>query len=201
VWYPASDPFVLAVGGTTLGQTESDAWVEYVWNDASGASGGGVSDFFSLPDYQSHVGVPESVNPSPPFMARGRGVPDVAANASLASGYPMLFCGAPYTAAGTSAATPLWAGLIARINSHQPNPFGNIGWVNQLLYDFALEMNLFNPLNALWRDPHNPKLVVCPTNNGFNGVKGYHATSRWDACTGWGSPNGKALLDMFIVVL
>lgn len=160
-----------------------------------------MSDFFSLPDYQSHVGVPESVNLSPPFMARGRGVPDVAANASLASGYPMFFCGAPYTAAGTSAATPFWAGLIARINSHQPNPFGNIGWVNQLLYEFALDMNLFNPLNALWRDPHNPKLAACPTNNGFNGVKGYHATSGWDACTGWGSPNGKALLDMFIFVL
>ena len=60
----------------------------------------------------------------------------------------MFFCGAPYTAAGTSAATPLWAGLIARINSYQPNPFGNIGWVNPLLYDFALGMSLFNPLNC-----------------------------------------------------
>lgn len=201
VWYPASDPFVLAVGGTTLGQTESGKWVEYVWNDASGASGGGVSDFFALPDYQSHIGVPRSVNPSPPFAARGRGIPDVAANASLSSGYPMFFCGAPYTAAGTSAATPLWAGLIARINSHQPNPFGNIGWVNQLLYEFALSMSLFNPLNALWPDPHNPDLASCPKNNAHNGVKGYPATSRWDACTGWGSPNGKALLDMFNFVL
>ena len=212
VWYPASDPFVLAVGGTTLGQTESGTWVEYVWNDQwencgqiqYGATGGGVSDFFSLPDYQNNVGVPESVNPSPPFMARGRGIPDVAANASPNSAYPMYFCGAPYYAAGTSAATPLWAGLLARINSYRPNPWGNIGWMNWQLYHFApglsLGLHLFNPLNPLWRDPHNPDLAACPTNNGYNGVKGYHATSGWDACTGWGSPNGKALLDMFAFI-
>ena len=201
VWYPASDPFVLAVGGTTLGKTESGDWVEYVWNDGSGASGGGVSDVFSVPDYQIHPGVPESVNPSPPFAARGRGIPDVAANASLSSGYPMFFCGGPYIAAGTSAATPLWAGLIARINSHQPNPWGNIGWVNPLLYHFAVSLSLFNPLNALWRDPHNSNLAGCPTNNGYNGIKGYRAASGWDACTGWGSPNGKAILDMFILAV
>src|SRR5271167_504869 len=199
VWYPASDPFVLAVGGTTLGKTQSGEWVEYVWNDASGATGGGVSDVFGVPSYQSHLGVPKSVNPSPPFMARGRGIPDVAANASLASGYPMFFCGAPYTAAGTSAATPLWAGLIARINSYRPNPFGNIGWVNWQLYYFAASWkNLFNPLNALFRDPHHPNLAACPTNNGYGGVKGYPAKSGWDACTGLGSPNGKALLEMFV---
>jgi subtilase family serine protease len=205
VWYPASDPFVLAVGGTTLGQTESGTWVEYVWNDQwesggqiqFGATGGGVSDFFGVPTYQN-IGVPESVNPRP-FQARGRGVPDVAANASPNSAYPMYFCGTPYYAAGTSAATPLWAGLIATINSYRPNPFGNIGWVNPLLYHFALQLNLFNPLNALWRDPHNPNLAACPTNNGFNGVEGYHATAGWDACTGWGSPNGMAVLDMFVL--
>jgi kumamolisin len=156
-----------------------------------------VSDFFSLPDYQNNIGVPESVNPSPPFMARGRGIPDVAANASPNSAYPMYFCGFPYYAAGTSAATPLWAGLIARINSYR-GPF-SVGWVHPLLYAWALsQVPMFNPLNPLWRDPHNPHLAACPTNNGFNGVKGYHATSGWDACTGWGSPNGKALVDQFM---
>jgi len=199
VWYPASDPYVLGVGGTTLGKTRSGEWVEYVWNDASGATGGGVSDLFEVPEYQSFpgTGVPHTVNPSPPFMAKGRGVPDVAANASLYSGYPMFFCGGPYTAAGTSAATPLWAGLIALINSYKPNPWGNIGFVNWQLYQFAVSFKLFNVLNELWPKPGNPNLADCPTSNGWNGVKGYSARVGWDACTGWGSPNGRALLGMF----
>jgi kumamolisin len=197
VWYPASDPYVLAVGGTTIGKTESGEWVEYVWNDASGATGGGVSDVFAVPYWQSHLGIPDSVNHAP-FAKRGRGIPDVAANASTISGYPMFFCGGKYTASGTSAATPLWAGLLSIINSYQPNPWGPIGYINWILYWFAASWTLFNPLNPLWREPGKPNLAGCPTNNGYNGVKGYPATTYWDACTGQGSPIGKALLEMFI---
>jgi kumamolisin len=160
-----------------------------------------VSDVFGVPYWQSHLGIPKSVNPAP-FAERGRGIPDVAANASSSSGYPMFLCGGKYVAAGTSAATPLWAGLLSRINSYQPNPWGPLGYVNWIIYYFAAGMTLFNPLNALWPDPHNPDLAGCPANNSYNGVKGYPATSGWwDACTGHGSPNGKALLEMFIFAL
>ena len=55
--YPASDPSVLACGGTTIGNINGSNFDEYVWNDTfglnSGATGGGVSARFSLPSYQA----------------------------------------------------------------------------------------------------------------------------------------------------
>ena len=111
VQYPSSDPWVLSVGGTTIGNVNGSSFDEYVWNDADpsdpdhwGTTGGGVSDFFPLPSWQNDAGVPASVNDS----HMGRGVPDVAANASLNSGYSGLFVGGnPFTGNGTSGSSPL----------------------------------------------------------------------------------------------
>jgi pro-kumamolisin-like protein/subtilase family protein len=222
VWYPASDPWVLAVGGTTLGKympsTGGLAWVEFVWNDVAanpnsgptypwGTGGGGVSDFFPVPSYQTTAGItPQSINPSittnpagnpitpsTPFNATGRGIPDVAGNASYQSGFSGIYVrGAPDIGNGTSASTPLWAGLIALINSNLGYP---IGFINPILYALgAANAPVFNPINPLWPDPTLPQLATCPTDNSNNGIKGYPATAGWDMCTGWGSPNGNALL-------
>jgi len=226
VWYPGSDPWVLSVGGTTLGQyypsgSSTPAWVEYAWNDASdyptgtlspgewGTGGGGVSDFFPLPSYQQYAGVPNSINPALPtnpdlvtvtpsaaFNAAGRGVPDVAANASIYSGYSGFYTAGVQTgwpANGTSASTPFWAGLIAVLNS---NAGFNIGFVNPTLYTLQ-GTGAFNPLNPLWRDPAYPQLANCPLDNSNNGIAGYPTGPGWDACTGLGSPNGVALLTAF----
>jgi hypothetical protein len=217
--YPASDPWVLAVGGTTLGQYQTPTagnqyWVEYVWNDAGtsdpgypwGTTGGGVSDVFPVPSYQSNVAVPQSLNvtigpnpagatvhPPAPFSKTGRGVPDVAGNASVHSGYSGLFLGGQPAGPGngTSASTPLWAGLVALINS---NLGFNIGFLNPILY--VLGESVFNPINPLYPDPTYGvgQLTGCPADNGNNGIPGYKAGPGWDACTGWGSPNGTALL-------
>jgi len=206
VQYPASDPWVLSVGGTTIGRyqpggAKRDACVEWVWKDDQGATGGGVSDCFPLPLYQRTANVPTSINrttrprlgkkalPTARFRAVGRGVPDVAANASRNSGYPVFLRGQDDTANGTSAAAPLWAALIAITNS---NLGFNVGFVNPMLY--AIGPSVFCPINPLWRDPKFPQLKGCPTNNGHMRVPGYKAGARWDACTGWGSPNGTALL-------
>jgi len=176
VQYPVSDPWVLAVGGTTIGNVSGSSFDEYVWNDDTGATGGGISDFFSLPSYQSGATVPRSVNDN----HAGRGVPDVAANASPNSGYPITIGGSSATANGTSASAPLWAGLIAVINAAVGS---NVGFVNPAIY--ALGSSGFRDIVG------SPG----PADNGFNGVTGYPAGSGWDACTGWGSPNGVALLN------
>jgi kumamolisin len=170
VQYPGSDPWVLAVGGTTIGSSE------WAWNDGTGASGGGVSDYFPSPSYQIDANVPASVNDG----HHGRGVPDVAANASPNSGYPFVLSGGPGLANGTSASAPLWAGLIAVFNAALGE---SVGFINPVVY--ALN-------GAGFRD-----IVPEPgaADNSFLGVTGYPVTVGWDAVTGWGSPRGGVLLN------
>ncbi len=72
-----------------------------------------------------------------------RGVPDVAANASVASGYPITVGGGPFPGNGTSASAPLWAGLIAVLNAALNE---NVGFVNPVLY--ALGSSVFRDIVA-----------------------------------------------------
>ncbi len=174
---------MLSVGGTTIGNIIGSNFDEYVWNDPSagdpsqwGTTGGGISDFFGLPSYQSGAGVPQSVNDN----HAGRGVPDVAGNASFNSGYSALFLGGnPMIGNGTSASAPQWAGLIAVINAAIGQ---NVGFVNPILYYLG---------SSVFRDINSPP---GPADNSNSGITGYPARIGWDACTGWGSPNGMALL-------
>jgi kumamolisin len=222
VQYPASDPSVLGVGGTTLGQylpsgSSTPLPVEFPWNapleDASypwGSGGGGVSDYFPVPTYQANAGIPNSINPgiaSPnpstvtppaPFNATGRGVPDVAANANYRTGFSGICLGGVpggQVGNGTSASSPFWAGLIAVLNS---NAGFNIGFANPTLY--ALGPGAFNPINPLWPDPAYPQLATAPTNNSNSGIPGYPTGPGWDAVTGLGSPNGMEILSGFEVL-
>ncbi|HWC00649.1 MAG TPA: hypothetical protein VG672_28275, partial [Bryobacteraceae bacterium] len=120
-----------------------------------------------LPDYQSSARVP--AHPETGFA--GRGVPDIAGDADPATGYLVRVNGAQLVIGGTSAVSPLWAGLVALINQRLGRA---VGFVNPLLYQNA---------SAL-RD-------IVDGNNGA-----YAAGPRWDACTGWGSPNGAALANV-----
>lgn len=185
VQYPGSDPWVLSVGGTTIGNVSGSTYDEYVWNDPDpsdtshwGTTGGGVSDFFALPSYQSSAGVPRSINDNTHV---GRGLPDVAANASFNAGYTGITVGgSSFTGNGTSASSPLWAGLIAVINAALGE---NVGFINPALY--AIGSGAFNDLTG----------AAGPADNSNGGVSGYPAGAGWDACTGWGSPDGTALLN------
>jgi kumamolisin len=168
--FPAASPFVLACGGTQLRAAGQQIAAEVVWNAGPGsATGGGVSESFARPTWQKPVGVPPSVNA--PHKV-GRGVPDVAGNADPRSGYRVRVNGEDTVIGGTSAVAPLWAGLIALVNQALGQP---AGYLNPLLYTA--------PSAAWLRD-------ITAGNNGA-----YAARAGWDACTGLGSPNGRALLD------
>jgi kumamolisin len=173
--YPASSPHVLACGGSRLEILTGARSRETVWNDArtSGvASGGGVSQLFGLPTFQEAHHVPARFGSA----AKGRGIPDVSANASAATGYLIWADDTAMSLGGTSATAPLWAGLVACLNEALGR---RIGYVTPLLY----------------RTKRNPGLRnIYQGNNRLDGRNGYDARKTWDACTGLGSPRGIKLL-------
>ncbi|MDQ3013239.1 MAG: S53 family peptidase [Acidobacteriota bacterium] len=176
VSFPASSPYVLACGGTSL-TDGGDNQNEVVWNDLAyggGASGGGVSGAFPLPDYQQAADVPtSSTAPDKP----GRGVPDVAGLADPQSAYLVRVDGLTTLIGGTSAVAPLWAALIARINQVLGQSLiAPVGYFNPLLYGQLTQAAVMQNITT-----------------GSNGV--YQAQPGWDACTGLGTPNGVKLLD------
>jgi kumamolisin len=178
--YPASDPWVTACGGTTIGNISGASFDEYVWNDSGaggpGATGGGISARFPVPAYQSAVRLPKRVGTG----TTGRGLPDIAGNASENSGYPQVIQGQQQPVGGTSAVAPLYAGLIARINANLGQP---VGFLNPTLYQLP---------SATFRDIAG---APGPANNSLGHVTGYPAGPGWDACTGFGSVHGQALQD------
>lgn len=173
--FPASSPFVLGVGGTKLvasSATPPAIASEVVWNEtlqSEGATGGGVSAVFSKPAYQDSVDVPPSANPPHNI---GRGVPDVASVADPVTGVVVMHIDGKHLEpiGGTSAAAPMWAALIARLNQGLE---ARCGFLNTILYgSFS-------------------KGVLHDITQGNNGA--YSAGPGWDACTGLGSPDGNAL--------
>lgn len=170
--FPSSSPNALACGGTRLESSGGKVSREVVWNEgpSNGATGGGVSETFPLPTYQSNAKVPPSVNPS---HFRGRGVPDVSGDADPATGYQIHVDGKDAVYGGTSAVAPLWAALIALINQQSGKPAG------------FLHPSLYASGAKTLRD-------VTSGNNGA-----YQAGPGWDACTGLGSPDGTAVAGLF----
>jgi kumamolisin len=175
--FPASNPYSLACGGTTLASSSSaGAPVETVWNDGAngGATGGGVSNFFAKPSYQTNTNVPPPAN-----SAGGRGVPDVAGDADPQTGYNVFIGGQELVIGGTSAVAPLYAGLLARINQSLGKP---VGFVNPLLYSASMPTGVFHDITS-------------GNNDIYHALKGkFPAGPGWDACTGLGSIDGAKLL-------
>jgi kumamolisin len=160
VWFPASSPYVLGCGGTAF-TLEGD---ETVWKQGQTGTGGGISDNYPVPDFQSSVSLPASVNPD---HRRGRGVPDVAALAARPPGYRIVIDGQEMSKDGTSAATPLWAALLVMANAGRDTPLG-----------------VAPP--HLYGAPGLTRQIMIG-NNQQNGI-GYSAGGTWNACTGLGVP-------------
>ncbi|HEV3362256.1 MAG TPA: S53 family peptidase [Pseudonocardiaceae bacterium] len=173
--FPASSPHVLACGGTTLHASTSGAITsETVWNDGSngGATGGGVSDTFPMPSWQSSAGVPKRSG-----GGTGRGVPDVAGDADPQTGYKIRVDGNDMVIGGTSAVAPLWAALTCRLSQAVGKKFG---LMQTALYAAAKAGKATTGFHDI--------------TGGNNGA--YKATAGWDACTGLGTPQGAALVEV-----
>jgi kumamolisin len=165
--FPASSPFALACGGTSLNAQGTSIEQEVVWNDGAGggATGGGISSVFPAAAWQSGLHARSTHGDTALKM---RGVPDVAGNADPETGYQVRIDGSNTVIGGTSAVAPLWAALIARINQTTGKA---AGYLNPQIYK-------------------SPKAFRDIT-QGSNGD--FVAAAGWDACTGLGSPNGAEL--------
>ncbi|WP_405995181.1 protease pro-enzyme activation domain-containing protein [Streptomyces sp. NBC_00986] len=122
--YPASDPYVTGVGGTTLTVTSANAWSkETAWS----GGGGGKSSVFKIPSWQTAV----------QKSAGGgfRQVPDVSALANPSPGVSIYSQGSWGTVGGTSAAAPEWAAFGALYNQRAAAAGkANLGFANPALY-------------------------------------------------------------------
>ncbi len=188
--FPASSPFVLAVGGTQMEHVEGQL-IERVWHKKpgrrtpnrkrrSGATGGGVSVKFDRPSWQK-VKV-KSLNKG---SKDGRVVPDVTA-LSGPPWYAMVLNGKWTTGGGTSASAPLWAALIARINALLPKP-KRYRFLTPLLYKASPSGEPVG--KRVCRD-----ITVGHNSSIPHPGLGYAAGPGFDAASGWGTPIGTSLL-------
>jgi len=190
-------PEVTGVGGTTFveGSNPTTYWavfngdlnaataLSYIPETAWQGSGGGYSIFYPKPDWQ--VGVPNT------SAGAWRGVPDVSFSSDPNhDGYYIFYNGAEIVIAGTSIATPVFAGMLALLNEYLgTNGLGNI---NPNLYRLAQNTsNVFHDVTT----GNNFHLCQKGTPNCANGGSvGYVAEPGWDAVTGLGSVDGYNLL-------
>jgi subtilase family serine protease len=178
--FPADVPWVTAVGGTSLLHT-SAGYNEVAWS----RSGGGFSKFFSMPEYQ------KSLSQASQSLAAGqRGLPDVAADANPFTGMAFCFRGRWNMTGGTSASTPLWAGLVAIANQMAGHP---LGFINPGIYKAATSAKTQQDFRDITEGNNNV--------NGTTQVKGFAATPGWDAVTGWGAPRTSQFIPDLITAL
>lgn len=166
--YPASDPFVTALGGTTLSFDANWATSgEVVWPN----TGGGISSVFARPAWQTGPGMPTGTM---------RCVPDAASLSSTSTTtgttFPLtVHDGVARGVGGDSLTGPVWAGLVAILNQARAAAgLPNVGFLSPRLYPLIGTAALHD--------------ITSGSNGGFTAGAGY------DLCSGVGSPNVAALI-------
>jgi subtilase family serine protease len=160
---PASDPYVVAVGGTTLSVNSSG---NYAGETAWSGSGGGTSAYEARPAYQNGV-----------QSSAFRTVPDVAFDADPNTGVDIVYGGQNVQVGGTSLGAPAWAGLFALADQERAaeglSPLSSLSALQAMyaLYGTPAYTNAFHDIVG-----------------GNNGAGGATAVAGYDEVTGLGSP-------------
>lgn len=171
---PASQPYVVGVGGTTLSvKSTTGTYVgESVWNDGlgNGAGGGGVSTVWPIPSWQTNISSLHSDS--------YRNIPDVALNADTNTGYAIYYNGQWQIYGGTSCAAPLWAAFTALVNQNLvAAKKSTLGFANPIFYAIGKGSSYTSNFHD-----------VTKGNNLY-----YSAQKGCDNASGWGSFNGANL--------
>ena len=168
---PSSQPWVTAVGGTSLRSTG-----ETVWSSALGAGGGGASQLWGEPAYQSGSAQPQSAVTCGAAGTACRELPDVSADGDPDTGYVARYNGAWRTVGGTSSAAPTVAALVALADAAPACGGRPLGFLNPALYGAAG--------SAYAADYHD----VTSGSTTFDGVLGFSAGAGYDMASGLGTP-------------
>jgi hypothetical protein len=186
--FPADDPNITIVGGTTLSTAgPTNNWTsETVWNwgmeygadnDGSGGSGG-ISTSYPIPAWQQPVSM--ALNGGSTTM---RNIPDVALTADNV--YVIADSGTEFTGVGgTSCATPLWAAFTALVNE-QAGTNGPVGFINPAVYLIGTELDYLS-------DFHD---ITTGNNEWIGSLTQFVAVPGYDLGTGWGTPTGSNLVN------
>lgn len=197
VGYPASSSNVISVGGTSINLTSANTRVsggETVVNNPAGwgagwGGGGGISSFIPVPTWQTGLTANlyfAANGYSQVSTITGRGVPDISAamngtsyGGTGTSGYAMWFNGSVGINGGTSASTPIMAGMMARyISLMGRRPITN-----------AIHPILYGNLNAYYD-------ITTGNNDTVVSLAGYATSANWDPVTGVGVPNSNQVYQM-----
>jgi len=202
VSFPADFPEVTAVGGTEFNEGSGTYWAtsnsktlssalsyipEMAWNDSPlydglVATGGGPSQMFAKPYWQTGPGVPND---------NARDVPDVAlASSASHDGYEFVSSGSVSIVGGTSVASPEFAGIVALLNHYlmsggvlaQPG----LGNINPQLYRLAqTSADAFHDITV------GNNMVPCLQGSPecVDGLMGFNAAAGYNLTTGLGSVN------------
>jgi uncharacterized protein (TIGR03437 family) len=203
--FPTTMPEVTSVGGTQFAEGTGTYWAstnspnfgsalsyipEAVWNESSpgglAAGGGGASLVYPKPTWQTGPGVPSD---------NARHYPDVALSAAGHDAYFITFSGTNGGVAGTSAAAPSMAGIIALLNQYQVSKgfqkLPGLGNINPQLYRLAQSApSAFHDITV------GDNLIPCTQGSPdcLTGSIGYHAAPGFDMATGLGSVDGNNLV-------
>jgi subtilase family serine protease len=183
IYPPVDFPYTIVVGGTTLTTTAGGAWSsEKVWNFNNGTgTGGGISSTYPIPPWQQFVNM--SANGG---STTWRNIPDVAC---VASGFYVIYNDGGTTTGGwgTSFAAPLWAGFTALANQQAAsNGLPRLGFLNPLIYQIGQSSSY----SGAFHD------ITTGNNTNSYSPTDFFATTGYDLCTGWGTPNGTNLLNL-----
>lgn len=201
--FPASCPWATSVGGTSFGNPPNGsdsnitagkfpievAYKYLMSNGATSSSGGGFSNHFPAPAYQSaqrSAYLQQQANHTATFTDRfnasGRGFPDVA---TFASNYVVVYAGQGHILHGTSASAVVCASVIALVNERRLRAGkGPVGFLNSVLYAHP----------EVFRD------VVDGVNSGCGVVEAFRTQPGWDPVTGLGAPDFQQLVDLYLAL-
>lgn len=195
--FPASCPYLTSVGGTV------DVDPEIAWDGSSG----GFSKYFPRPSYQDaavtayldgEVDASTVEYYAPYTNFSGRGFPDVSAH-SASPAYQIVYDGEASSSGGTSAAAPVWAGIIALLNDARlRNGQSVLGFLNPLLYTFGTSvLTDITAGSAIGCNGYNTQTGGAePAGSGIVPWATWNATAGWDPVTGFGTPDFEKLLEL-----